>query len=183
MVRLLQPQMRQLLHRHRLVDYTVTREITQAGTDLRCRRLTLLLAGYAISDYIGLAVRLAQKISMTYALACEMYRLVDKVVWDGAGRLAMRACRGRYHRLSLRPTLVPSGAAPDSALGPLMVGGERLRVHRWVESHSPPETGHHASPRDGASYLLTSIDIPSACGFNVSVVTEDISVTSSGVSR
>ena len=68
-----------------VADYMVTREITQAGTDLRCRRLTMLLAGYAISDYIGLPVRLAQKIPMTYALACEMYRLVDSVVWDEPG--------------------------------------------------------------------------------------------------
>jgi len=86
-----------------VADYMVTREITQAGTDLRCRRLTMLLAGYAISDYIGLPVRLAQKIPMTYALACEMYRLVDMVVWDGAGRLAMRAAIALGYGLSLRP--------------------------------------------------------------------------------
>ena len=86
-----------------VADYMVTREITQAGTDLRCRRLAMLLAGYAISDYIGLPVRLAQKIPMTYALACEMYRLVDMVVWDGAGRLAMRAAIALGYGLSLRP--------------------------------------------------------------------------------
>ena len=61
-------------HITHVADYMVTREITPAGTDLRCRRLTMLLAGYAVSDDIGLPVRLAQKIPMTYALACEMYR-------------------------------------------------------------------------------------------------------------
>ena len=44
----------------------------------------MLLVGYA-------PMRLAEKIAMTYALACEMYRLVDMVVWDGDGGLAMCA--------------------------------------------------------------------------------------------
>jgi len=62
----------------------------------------MLLAQYAILNNIRLPVRLAQKIPMTYALACEMYRLVNTLVWDGTGRLAMRPAIAVGFGLSLR---------------------------------------------------------------------------------
>jgi hypothetical protein len=61
------------------------------------------LAGYGISDYIGLPVRLAQKIPMNYALACQMYQLMETEVWDAGERLAVRAAIALGYGLSLRP--------------------------------------------------------------------------------
>ena len=69
-----------------VADYLVTHEITRDGTDLRSRRLTMLLAGYQIADHLGLPMRLTQNIPTTHVLVCQMYEMVDMVVRDAPGR-------------------------------------------------------------------------------------------------
>ena len=84
-------------------EYLVRYEHTRDGTDLRSRRLAMLLAGYSIADYLGLPMRLTQKIPMTFALACYMYWNVDKVVHGRANCMAARAAIALGYGLSLRP--------------------------------------------------------------------------------
>ena len=97
-----------------VADYLVTHEITRDGTDLRSRRLTMLLAGYQIADYLGLPMRLTQKIPMTYVLACQMYQMVDMVVRDAPGRRALRAAIAVGYGLSLRPGEYLDDGTPKS---------------------------------------------------------------------
>jgi len=86
-----------------VADYLVMHEHTSSGSDLRSRRLSMLLAGYSMADYLGLPMRLTQKIPVTFALACYMYGLVDRVIRGYGNRLAAKAAIGLGYGLSLRP--------------------------------------------------------------------------------
>ena len=61
-----------------VADALVTGEHILRGTGLRSNRLTMLLDGYAREDDRG-PLRLAQKIPVTYPIACAMQRWADKL--------------------------------------------------------------------------------------------------------
>jgi len=84
-----------------VADALVTDEHILRGTDLRSNRLTMLLEGYAREDDRG-PLRLAQKIPVTYPIACTMQRWADKL-HKGGQRLATRAAVAVAYGLSLRP--------------------------------------------------------------------------------
>jgi hypothetical protein len=84
-----------------VADALVTDEHILRGTDLRSDRLTMLLEGYAREDDRG-PLRLAQKIPVTYPIACTMQRWADKL-HTGGQRLATRAAVAVAYGLSLRP--------------------------------------------------------------------------------
>jgi hypothetical protein len=84
-----------------VADALVTDEHILRGTDLRSNRLTMLLEGYAREDDRG-PLRLAQKIPVTYPIACTMQRWADKL-HTGGQRLATRAAVAVAYGLSLRP--------------------------------------------------------------------------------
>ena len=84
-----------------VADALVTDEHILRGTDLRSNRLTMLLEEYAREDDRG-PLRLAQKIPVTYPIACTMQRWADKL-HTGGQRLATRAAVAVAYGLSLRP--------------------------------------------------------------------------------
>ena len=86
-----------------VADYLVMNEHIRDGLELRSRRLVMLLGGYSMSDYLGLPMRLTQKIPVTFALACFMCGLVDSTIVGRANRLAVKAAIALGYGLSLRP--------------------------------------------------------------------------------
>ena len=86
-----------------VIDHLVSFEFLTNPRDARCRRLSMLLEGYAKDDNCGLPIRLTQKIPITYQVACVIYALVDKLFKSSSDRLALKAAVALAYGLSLRP--------------------------------------------------------------------------------
>ena len=72
-----------------VTDYLISHEILDSNMYMRCRRLSMLLEGYALVDVKGRPKRLREKIPLTYALACRLMQLVD-VAFQGASNCHRR---------------------------------------------------------------------------------------------